>query len=219
MQTSNNELSSEQIAKSMEKMKNDPDYIALSHGVDNTSFDKANFHLNTSVESIYNSLLTNGTNNLVTLYRDYFKDHINASYTIDDVYEITELIKPTVFNDIKNHPKFAIVKNENYKNDYKYLEIVKLYKENTDEYRNLVGASTIDYSLWFYFANDKTDVNNGTIFIRRSMIQKVKKLSTFEINTFVSKQVGEKNVLTFNPNWLISTIESMKKAVFSLLKQ
>lgn len=194
-----------------------------------------NMRLNTDKQVMFDNLL--GLNkmsygsqtSLPFLFDKYFKGNVNKEFTSDDLKDLSEQIKTMP----KQKPLFTKVNKGHYidgeKGKKSHIFFFMNSKENKPESfpECLIGSSSVDNALWFHFSNEIEDVCGGSIYWRTSPLRKLTKLSTFEINPFIaSKHLHENSVLanysekpqlTFNPNWLVHTLDNMEKQIFAKL--
>ena len=183
-------------------------------GVDNAEIDYDNIVL--SKRSILNAVLKIDNNHenrtLVDLFKTYFTE-VDEEYTRSDL--MTILTQQTSF---AKFPSNLEVKKKKYKKNN------KTYYIHFEDETVIVGASNAAKGIWFVFTNEKSDVNNGSIYIRNNRISTIKLYSTFEINAYsIGKSVVTdpvtgiaelKDKITFHPSWLRNTISNMEKHIF-----
>ena len=158
------------------------------------------------------------------LFKRYFKGLCDGIFTAGDLRRLTEIIvKDNIDFPIKPMDIRVKVRKGLYeKLPYLYAEVL-----NGNKKQILIGASRPDCAIYFLFTNDKSDVNNGTIFVRESSASALKFKNTFEVNPFVrgrgivtDPETGAtevKDQLTFNPTWLTHTVKNMDAYVFAPL--
>lgn len=180
--------------------------------------------MNTNKTAIFKTLLglnsKTNTDNLAGLVNKYYKGNVNKDFTSYDLEVLSKLI------DCNLNLKFDIKKNEyirgnNKRKSYIYEDIL-LYGEEPRPC--VLGASSINHSVWFHFKNDASDVCNGDIYLRTSSLKTLTKHASFEINPFIAsglpnetRLVGNndsKIEMTWNPNWLFHTLMNMEKFIF-----
>lgn len=160
---------------------------------------------------------------LPALFRQYFKGLINDVYAYSDLQKLAELLAkekddaPYLGNLSRIKP---VVKKGNYSNKQAFIF-------HQLDHQCMIGASRPDCAVYFVFTNDKSDVNNGVIYVRNGSAGVLRRVNTFEVNPFVSgkgivtdPETGASEVkdqLTFNPGWLGYTVSNMERYVFAPL--
>lgn len=169
---------------------------------------------------------------VVQLFKRYFKNTIDQIYTASDLKRLAELLSKEEGKPDGDAPFLLdvttlrpIVKKRSYGKNGQAHFCVQVTSGNQRQV--LIGASRPDCAVWLLFTNDKSDVNNGVIYVRDKITSALKRVNTFEINPFVrgrgivtNQETGEtevKDQLTFNPGWLAHTINNMDRYVFAPL--
>lgn len=164
---------------------------------------------------------------LPVLFSRYFKGVINDVFTEGDLKKLSELLAKEK-DDAPFHLDVSQIKVKvrkgNYGDKVPYL-IRRVRIEGKDQI--IIGASRADCAVYFLFTNEKSDVNNGVIYVRTGATGALRRVNTFEINPFVrgrgvvtDPETGAteiKDQLTFNPGWLTHTINNMERYVFAPL--
>jgi hypothetical protein len=170
---------------------------------------------------------------LPILFKTYFKGQANQIYTQSDLETIAKLLgqeKEDAAFEMSLATLKPKVKKGFYDTDRLGLKRAFIYRTcvaAAGQVQVLIGASRPEYAIYFLFTNEKTDVNNGVIYVRQGATSVIKRVNTFEVNPFVrgrgivtDPETGASEVkdqLTFNPGWLNHTINNMERYVFAPL--
>lgn len=195
-----------------------------------------NMRLNTDKRVVFDALLGFNKMNhgsqtsLPFLFDKYFKRNVNEEFTNDDLKDLSEQVTSlTKQKSLSKKVRKGLYVDKDNKGKLSHIFKLLNYQENNTESfpECLIGSSSVDNAVWFHFSNEIKDVCGGSIYLRTSPLKKLTKLSTFEINPFIASKhldedkvlasYSEKPQLTFNPNWLVHTLDNMEKQIFAKL--